>query len=104
MPTATHFALFAVILLGVTFALALLTLLRPGRMRLAFSLLVALVALGAMGSFEFVRESIRKPYRDRQLLVRKLAVCGQDSGRRRIQRGRSQRRRHSEIREMDQPS
>ncbi len=62
MPTATHFALIAVILLGVTFALALLTLLRPGRMRLAFSLLVALVALGAMGSFEFVRESIRKPY------------------------------------------
>lgn len=31
-------------------------------MHLAFSLLVALVALGAMGSFEFVRESIRKPY------------------------------------------
>ena len=62
MPTATHYALFAVILLGVTFALALLTLLRPGRMHLAFSLLVALVALGAMGSFEFVRESIRKPY------------------------------------------
>ena len=31
-------------------------------MHLAFSLLVALVALGAMGSFEFVREAIRKPY------------------------------------------
>jgi mono/diheme cytochrome c family protein len=62
MPTATHFALSAVILLGVTFALALLTLLRPGRMRLAFSLPVALAALGAMGSFEFVREAIRKPY------------------------------------------
>jgi mono/diheme cytochrome c family protein len=62
MPTATHYALFAVILLAVTFALALLTLVRPGRMRLAFSLLVALVALGAMGSFEFVREAIRKPY------------------------------------------
>jgi len=62
MPTATHFALFAVILLGLTFALALLALLRPGRMHLAFSLLVALVALGAMGSFEFVREAIRKPY------------------------------------------
>ena len=62
MPTATHFAWFAVIFLGVTFALALLTLLQPGRMRLAFSLPVALVALGAMGSFEFVRESIRKPF------------------------------------------
>jgi len=62
MPTATHFAWCAVIFLGVTFALALLTLLRPGRMRLAFSLPVALVALGAMGCFEFVRESIRKPF------------------------------------------
>ncbi len=62
MPTATHFALFAVALLSVTFALALLTLVRPGRMHLAFSLLVALVALGAMGSFEFVRESVRLPY------------------------------------------
>jgi len=62
MPTATHYALFAVILLAVTFALALLTLIRPGRMRLAFSLPVALVALGAMGSFEFVREAVRKPF------------------------------------------
>ena len=62
MPTATHYALFAVILLTVTFALALLTLIRPSRMHLVFGLLVALVALGAMGSFEFVRESIRKPF------------------------------------------
>ncbi len=62
MPTATHFALFAVILLAVAFALALLTLVKPGRMHLAFSLVVALVALGAMGSFELVREAIRKPY------------------------------------------
>ncbi len=62
MPTATHFAFFAVVLLSVTFLLALLTLVRPGRMHLAFSLLVAVVALGAMGSFEFVREAIRKPY------------------------------------------
>jgi len=62
MPTGTHFALLAGILLIVTFALALLTLIRPGRLHLAFSLLVALVALGAMGSFEFVREAIRKPY------------------------------------------
>jgi mono/diheme cytochrome c family protein len=62
MPTATHYALFAVVLLTATFALALLSLVRPGRMHLAFSLLVALVALGAMGSFEFVRESVRLPY------------------------------------------
>jgi mono/diheme cytochrome c family protein len=62
VPTATHFALLAVILLGVTFALAVIALIRPGRLHLAFALLVALVALGTMGSFEFVRESVRKPY------------------------------------------
>ncbi len=62
VPTAEHFASSALVLLGVTLALALWTLLRPAGMRLAFSLVVALVALGAMGSFEFVRESIRKPY------------------------------------------
>jgi mono/diheme cytochrome c family protein len=62
MPTATFFAFLAVVLLSVTFLLALLTLVRPGRMHLAFSLLVAVVALGAMGSFEFVREAIRKPF------------------------------------------
>jgi mono/diheme cytochrome c family protein len=48
--------------LAATFALALVALIKPARMHLAFSLLIALVALGAMGSFEFVRESIRKPY------------------------------------------
>ncbi len=62
MPTGTHFAYLAVVLLTVTLILALITLLRPARLHLAFSLLVALVALGAMGSFEFVREAIRKPY------------------------------------------
>jgi mono/diheme cytochrome c family protein len=62
MPTGTHFAVLAAILLTVTFALALITLVKPGRLHLSFSLLVALVALGAMGSFEFVREAIRKPY------------------------------------------
>jgi mono/diheme cytochrome c family protein len=62
MPTATRFAGFAVILLAVTLALALIALITPARMHLAFSLLIALVALGTMGSFEFVRESIRKPY------------------------------------------
>lgn len=62
MPTGTHFAFLAAALLIVTFALTLLTLIRPARLHLAFSLLVALVALGTMGSFEFVREAIRKPY------------------------------------------
>jgi mono/diheme cytochrome c family protein len=62
MPTGTHFAFLAATLLAVALVLALLTLIKPSRLHLAFSLLVALVALGAMGSFEFVRESIRKPY------------------------------------------
>ena len=62
MPTATQFSIDAVVLLCVTFALALLALIIPRRIHLAFSLVVALVALGAMGSFEFVRESVRLPY------------------------------------------
>ena len=62
MPTATQFASFAVVLLAVTFVLALITLVRPSRLHLSFSVLVALVALGAMGAFEFVREAVRKPY------------------------------------------
>lgn len=62
MPTGTHFAALAVPLLGVTFALALVALVWPRRLHLAFSMLLALAALGTMGSFEFVREAIRKPY------------------------------------------
>lgn len=62
MPTGTHFAFLSAVLLIVTFALALITLMRPTRLHLAFSLLVAFVALGTMGSFEFVREAVRKPY------------------------------------------
>ena len=62
MPVGTHFALMACILLGVTLLLALIALIKPGRLHLAFSLAVALVALGAFNSFEFVRESVRKPY------------------------------------------
>jgi mono/diheme cytochrome c family protein len=62
MPTGTRFALMACVLLGVTLLLALLALVRPGRLHLAFSLVVALVAFGAMDSFEFVREAVRKPY------------------------------------------
>lgn len=62
MPTATRFAGFAWPLLAAVFVLALLSLVRPARMHLAFSLIVALAAFGAMASFEFVRESVRLPY------------------------------------------
>jgi cytochrome bd-type quinol oxidase subunit 1/mono/diheme cytochrome c family protein len=62
MPTGTRFAMMACVLLGVTLLLALVALIRPGRMHLVFSLVALLVAFGAMDSFEFVRESVRKPY------------------------------------------
>ena len=62
MPTGTHYAMLAAVCLLVTFVLALITLFKPDRLHLAFSLVVALMALGAMGSFEMVREAIRKPY------------------------------------------
>jgi mono/diheme cytochrome c family protein len=62
MATGTYFATLACVLLGVTLLLALLALLMPKKLHLVFALLVALVAFGAMDSFEYVRESIRKPY------------------------------------------
>ena len=62
MPTGSGFAVLACFFLGVTLLLALVALVRPNRMHIAFALAVAMVALGAMDSFEFVRESVRKPY------------------------------------------
>ena len=62
MPTASHYALDAAALAVVTFVLVLGTLIRPARLHLAYSLLLLLAALGTMGSFEFVREAIRKPF------------------------------------------
>ena len=62
MPTATHYASLTGIVAAVTLLLALLSLVRPGRLRLGFSLVLLFFAFATMGSFEFVRESIRKPY------------------------------------------
>ena len=62
MPTASHYALQACIFVTATFVLVLLTLLWPARLHIAHSLAIALMALGTMGAFEFVRESVRKPY------------------------------------------
>ncbi len=62
MPTATTYAGLAVLLIGAALLLALVTVLMPKRMNLAVSLLLLLISLGAMGSFEMVRESLRKPY------------------------------------------
>jgi mono/diheme cytochrome c family protein/cytochrome bd-type quinol oxidase subunit 1 len=62
VPTTTRFAGFAWLLLIVVFVLALVSLVRPAKMHLVFSLVVAVMAFGAMASFEFVRESVRLPY------------------------------------------
>ncbi|HUB81799.1 MAG TPA: c-type cytochrome [Bryobacteraceae bacterium] len=62
MPTASHYAAQAQALAAVTFVLVLVTLISPKRLHLAYSLVIMLAALGTMGSFEFVREAIRKPY------------------------------------------
>ena len=101
MPTATHFALYAVILLSVTFAAGAARAGQPGRMHLAFSLLVALVALGAMGSFEFVREGIRKPYVISNYLYANSLYSTQIPGDAGFSVGRSRRRRGSANRQMD---
>jgi mono/diheme cytochrome c family protein len=62
MPTASHYALEAAVLAVLTFLMVLGTLIRPVRLHIAYSLLLLLAALGTMGSFEFVREAIRKPF------------------------------------------
>ncbi len=62
MPTATRFMTLALVCSIATFALAVLTLVRPSRLGLARSLPLMALALGTMGSLEFVREAVRKPY------------------------------------------
>ncbi len=62
MPTATRYAGDAAILAAVTFVLALGALVRPARLHLGYAVALLLAALGTMGSFEFVREAVRKPF------------------------------------------
>ncbi len=62
MPTATRFAALAIAFTAATFLVALLTLVRPSHMGLGRSIPLLLLALAAMGSFEFVREAVRKPF------------------------------------------
>ncbi len=62
MPTATLYASLIGILAVLTFALSLLTLIRPRRLHPVLSLLIFLSALATMGAFEFTREAVRKPY------------------------------------------
>ncbi|MDZ7292007.1 MAG: c-type cytochrome [candidate division KSB1 bacterium] len=62
MPTATRYANLIVIFSIATFVLSLLTLLQPRKVHFVFSLVVLAAAFTTMWSFEFIRESIRKPY------------------------------------------
>jgi mono/diheme cytochrome c family protein len=62
MPTATRYAHLIVIFSVATFVLSLLTLIKPRKMHFVFSLVVLVAAFTTMWAFEFIRESIRKPY------------------------------------------
>ena len=62
MPTASRYVTLIVIFSIITFILSLLTLIRPKKQHIIFSLLVFVSAFVTMWSFEFIREAIRKPY------------------------------------------
>lgn len=62
MPTASRYAGLLLIFAAVTFLGSLATLIRPRKTPFVLAAAVLLAALGAMGSFEFVREAIRKPF------------------------------------------
>jgi mono/diheme cytochrome c family protein len=62
LPTATRYAALIPIFSFLTFLGALFAYWRPLKMRFAFSLAVLACAFVTMWSFEFVRESVRKPY------------------------------------------
>ncbi len=62
MPTATRYASIIGVAALTTLVLLVLTLFRPARMRLAFSLVVLASAFSTMWAFEFIREAVRKPY------------------------------------------
>ncbi|MFB3903226.1 MAG: c-type cytochrome [Acidobacteriota bacterium] len=61
-PTPTRYANLILVFAAVALAGSLWAFLRPRRFPFALSLVVFAAAFGAMGSFELVRESIRKPY------------------------------------------
>jgi mono/diheme cytochrome c family protein len=62
LPTATRYATLVPIFSALTFLGALFAYWRPLKVRFAFSLAVLACAFVTMWSFEFVRESLRKPY------------------------------------------
>ena len=62
VPTATRYANYILVFSILTFLFSLATLIKPKKVSFVFSLLIFLTAYGTMGSFEFIREAIRKPY------------------------------------------
>ncbi len=62
MPTASRYAVIILIASAVALLGSLLAALRPARFSFVMSLTVFLAAFATMWSFEFIRESIRKPY------------------------------------------
>ncbi len=62
IETATFYFKLMGLFALITFLLALLSLIKPSRMSLILALIITGTAFVTMWSFEFVRESIRKPY------------------------------------------
>ncbi len=62
MPTATRSTGIILIFASITFVLSIFAFILPKKVTILFSLLVFLSAYFTMWGFEFIRESIRKPY------------------------------------------
>jgi len=62
MPTASRYAIIILFASALALFGSLLAALRPARFSFVMSLVVFLSAFATMWSFEFIRESIRKPY------------------------------------------
>jgi mono/diheme cytochrome c family protein len=61
-PTPTRYARLILVFAAIALAGSLWAFLKPRRFPSAVSLIVFVAAFGTIGSFEFIRESIRKPY------------------------------------------
>ncbi len=61
-PTPSRYARLILVFSAIALAGAAWAFLKPRRFPFAVSLVVFIAAFGTIGSFEFIRESIRKPY------------------------------------------
>ncbi len=62
ISNATEYASLISVFAIITFLLSALVLLKPEKLKLSFAILILVFAFLTMWSFEFIRESIRKPY------------------------------------------